>query len=284
MKQSFFFKISLGLGIFLMSYTISSAGGWTKKKNEGFFKLSQYVLRADKFYNFSKEIVDIRTTSVYTTSVYGEYGLSNKVTVIGYVPFIRSTINELQKRDGTTDEGDEFNGLGDINIGLKYGLISNSDLALSASLTLGIPSGEPAGGTSQLLQSGDGEFNQMLTIEASHSFYPKNVYASVALAFNNRTKDFSDEIRYGVEVGYGLKDFWFIGRINAVNSLMNGDGGQNGAQGIFGNNVEYFSISPEVVYKITERVGVSASIAGALDGRQILANPAFDVGIFLDMK
>ncbi|MEL7146415.1 MAG: hypothetical protein AAFO69_08615, partial [Bacteroidota bacterium] len=178
-------------------------------------------------------------------------------------------------------EGDAVNSVGDTDLSLKYGLVVDKPIVVSAKLTFGLPLGNPSGGETGTLQTGDGEFNQMLTLEASHSFYPKPLYASVSLGFNNRTNNFSDEVRFGVEAGYTLGKFTGILRLAGIESLMNGDGASNANQGVFGNNIEYISFSPELIYNVTEKAGVSVSVGTAFSGRQVLANPALDIGAFI---
>lgn len=285
MKKKVFFRIGILIPILLSVSTAYAGGGWTQKKHEGFFKLSQYTIRANKLFNASTNLVDIKTTSVYATSIYAEYGFSKRFTGIAYIPFfVRTTINKFERRDGTVEPGDELSSFGDPNLSIKYGIISGKKTVLSASFTLGIPLGKPSGGRTLLLQTGDGELNRMLTIEASHSFHPTNLYITLMTGFNDRTENFSDEFRFGFEAGYGVGKFWFLGRINGVKSFMNGDGPSDVAQGIFGNNVEYVSISPEIIYNISDKIGVSLGAAGAVSGRQILASPAFDVGVFFNLK
>ncbi len=52
------------------------------------------------------------------------------------------------------------------------------------------------------------------------------------------------------------------------------------ASSLFGNNVEYFSITPEINYFIQGNFGASFSVGGALSGQNILASPNFGLGVF----
>lgn len=167
------------------------------------------MIYAGSFYGPGGSIVDITTIGLYTTSVYGEYGITNRLTGIAYVPFfVRSTLNEIKfKQTGNIIPGDELSSIGDAELGIKYGLIKDKPVVVSASVMLGLPIGETAGGESQILQTGDGEFNQMIRLDASHSFYPKPFYVSAYGAFNNRTNNFSDEARFGIEFGATFKKF-----------------------------------------------------------------------------
>ncbi|MEL6557904.1 MAG: hypothetical protein AAFQ94_06955 [Bacteroidota bacterium] len=284
MKKNQIIAVGIALMLVLLqSNQVMAGGGWPQKKGSGFFKLGQYFLRSSQYFNPEGNLISVQPRiSVYNTSFYGEYGITDRLTGIVYFPFFsRSTLNNLERRNGEFVPGDEVNSVGDTDISLKYGLIVDKPIVVSARLTLGLPLGNPSGGTTGTLQTGDGEFNQMLTIEASHSFYPVPLYATLSAGFNNRTNNFSDEVRFGAEAGYTIGKFTAVARVNMVESLMNGDGSTNSNQGVFGNNIEYLSFSSELIYSITENAGVSVSVATAFSGRQVLASPALDIGAFI---
>ncbi len=262
-----------------------NAQGWTQKKNEGYFKLSSNVISASKFYAPNGKIIDIRTSGVYTNSVYAEFGLTNKITAIAYIPFfVSNTLNQINYRQsGKMEPADKLNSFGDTDFALKYGWISNKPYVLSTTFLVGLPLGKPSGGNTQILQTGDGEFNQMIRLDFSYSFYPKPFYASAYTAFNNRTKQFSDELRYGFDVGYTKNKWTAIAHLNAVNSLFNG-GEATAMNGVFSNNIEYVSPAVEVAYQFLKSFGVSVSVAGALSGRNVLAAPSYNAGVFYKLK
>lgn len=277
------------LSIFILSAIFAQAGGgWVQEKSGAYFKIGQNAIVADNFFNLNGEIIDITTISLYTTSLYGEYGLSDKLTAIAYIPFfVRSTLNKVERRQsGKIEPGDEINSFGDTDLGLKYSLISNSDIALSATLIFGLPFGQTAGGQTEngdarILQTGDGEFNQLIMLEASHSFYPKPVYISAGVGFNNRTQNFSDEIRFSFELGYSFNEHFNTAlKVYAVHSLMNGNPGGGAGNGVFGNNVEYISVTPEIAYTFKSDFGLSASIGLAPYAANLLAAPNYGIGVF----
>jgi protein XagA len=261
-----------------------SAGGWPQPKRGGYFKLSQNYIGSSAFFAPDGSIVDITTIQLFTTSLYGEYGFTNRLTGLVYFPFfVRNTLNEIQyNQSGNTVPGDALQSIGDTDIGIKYSLFVNKPIVVSASLILGLPFGVPAGGSTQILQTGDGEFNQMVRIDASHSFYPKPFYVSAYAAFNNRTNDFSDEVRFGAEVGFTLKKFIPILKLNVVQSLYNGDA-EEAQNGIFSNNTEYVSPTLELNYQVAEKWGVSGSGGFAFSGKNILAAPNWSVGLYLKL-
>ncbi|MEM8895879.1 MAG: hypothetical protein AAGC88_14955 [Bacteroidota bacterium] len=276
-------KLALLLAM-IISANAYAGGGWSQPKGNGFLKISQSMIRANSYFSPSGDILDITTTSLYTSSVFLEYGLTDRLTGIVYMPFfVRSTLNNLETPDGMlVEEGDELNSIGDADVTIKYGLVQNSTYVLSASLTLGLPIGEPSGGSTELLQSGDGEFNQMITFELSRGF-SSGWYATVLAGFNNRTNNFSDEIRYGGEIGYAKGKLIPILKLYGVASLMNGDELGVPNNGVFSNNIEYLAITPEILYNVNGKFGVTASIGGAAFGNRLLAAPNFIAGIYWNL-
>ena len=274
------------------STSLIAGGGWPQPKKNGYFKLSQWWILSDQHYTDAGLIDPNVTSGIFNTSLYAEYGFTDRFTGILYFPFFsRAVINNL--RSETTKEiiaeGAAINSLGDTDIGIKYGIINNGKVALSASLTLGIPIGNSAGGPDKNLQTGDGEFNQLIQMDLgvplggseSTSFYG-NIYTG----FNNRTNDFSDEFRYGLELGAGFlnRKLWLTGKLQGVESLRNGKtAAELNSTSVFANNAEYLSLGVEAAYNITDDFGVSAGFASAISGKLIYAAPSYSVGVYFKL-
>lgn len=272
--------------IFLIAANALAGGGWPQPKGKGYFKLSQSYLLSSKIFDGNGDVTDlVPSYGYFATSLYAEYGFTDRLTGVLYMPFFaRATKNELQyNQPGVPSEpGAALNSFGDTDIAIKYGLLTNKPIVVSATILFGLPLGNNGATNANALQTGDGEFNQMLRVDASHSFYPKKFYVSAYGAFNNRTKGFSDEVRFGAEIGWTLKKFIPILKISTVHSLFNGDVGvvQNG---VFSNNIEFISPALELNYQLTDKVGISASMATALAARNILASPNFGIGVYLKL-
>ncbi len=204
--------LSFILPVLFFSVSLTAQSGWTQPQGAGFFKLNQSALRAGDLYNLEGKIIDITTTSVYISSIYAEYGFSDRITGIAYVPFfVRSTLNRRESRaTGFVEPGDQINGFGDPLIGLRVGILDKGPIVLSADAMVGIPLGENVGGDTELLQTGDGEFNQLVRLSASRSFPSASLYGTLTVGFNNRTTadfdfssgaledaEFSDEVHWG---------------------------------------------------------------------------------------
>ncbi|MGH1434134.1 MAG: hypothetical protein ACRBG0_06705 [Lewinella sp.] len=278
-----------------LSTTMLHAGGpWPQAPGKAYLKLSEWWTVFDQHYTDAGLLDPNVTTGIFNTTFYAEYGITDRFTTIINAPlFSRNYVNNL--RSTTTGEliqsGDAVNSLGDIDLGIKYGLTKpGSKFPVAATLILGLPTGRSVAGIQNNLQTGDGEFNQILQIETGTSFQlgkKVNSYASVYLGVNNRSNGFSEELRYGVEWGLGLMDqrLWFIGRLNSVESFKNGETAATvTSTSIFANNTEFSGVALEVAYYLKGRWGISASVAGAFRGEIIAAAPAYSVGIFYDLN
>ena len=258
---------------------VSAGGGWPQEKNNGYFKLSHYQIRAEYFFDHTGAIIAIPTVSYFNNTLYAEYGITSRITAITNFSFFSGSI---QKENSSLNiSKDKISGFGDSDFIFKYGIIPKGKFVLSTSITLGVPLGVNNGGIEKKLQTGDEEFNQMLSVDLSRSFGKGNFYLSTLLGYNNRNKGFSDEIRYGFEMGYKLSKIWVINRIYGIKSLYNGIESSVNTIGIFNNNTEFLSITPEIIYEAKEYFGITCSAGFATYGRRIMANPSFSAGIYL---
>lgn len=275
-------------------FLASAGGGWPKKKGTGYYKLTEWWIVSDKHYTSTGGTDPNVTTGIFNTSLYAEYGITDKLTGILYLPFFSRTYHNdiVSATTGeVTTEGQALNSIGDTDIGVKYGISKpGSFFAFAGSVILGIPVGNNSGGSDGSLQTGDGEFNQMIQFDLSKSasFGKVSAYANVYAGLNNRTNDFSDEFRFGGEIGVSVLEnrLWLIYRLNILESLQNGLSSADGSTGstIFANNTEFASYGYEAAFYITDKLGVSASTASAFSGKIIFASPSYSVGVFLDLK
>lgn len=282
-------KLLLVLAISITSSVLMAGGGWPQPKGKGYIKLSEWWTISDQHYTDQGRIDPNVTTGIFNTSIYAEYGLTDRLTAQIYFPFFSRTFQNNIFSETTGDlitPGEALNGIGDTDVTLKFGLTNpGSGLAVSTSFTLGLPFGNNSGGSQGNLQLGDGEFNQMIGLDVGTGWQSGNTpfYANANLAFNNRTIGFSDELRYGAELGAQVfnKKLWVIGRLSAVESLKNGDTAATATgTSIFANNTEFLTLGVELAYNLGEAWGVSVGYAGAVRGEVIFASPSYSAGVF----
>ena len=271
---------------------MQSFAQWSKGKDKGYFKLSAWYLQSDQHFTSTGKLDPNVTRTQFNTNLYAEYGLSDKLDIITYIPFFGRVAQNNQisgTNSSTILSGESFNSFGDIDLGIRYAFLKKGYWALDAKLILGLPSGSSVGGSDGSYQTGDGEFNQYLSTSVGYSthLFKKPTYLKSYLGYNNRSEGFSDELRAGFEVGVNVleKKLWLSSRINILQSLQNGTlNAANSNGSIFANNVEYSSYGFEAAYYFTKNIGASISFDSAFSGKIIAANPSYSFGIFYDLK
>lgn len=260
------------------------AQGWPQEKGGGYYKLGLNVVRSDMYYGTDGSVTTIPTFSDYTLSFYGEHGLTNGITGILYLPFVKRLMlsRQVVRQSGFAyTEEDGLTGIADAEVGVRIGLFRSGPAVVTAGLKLGVPLGEseqPNG-----LLTGDGEFNQALTAGLGYSFYPVPAYASLHGGWNNRTAGYSDEVLYGAEFGYTFAEKWTaIGRLSGVGSLRNGDADVvGGVSGGSANDQSYLSLGFEAAWQFTPHAGFALGITSPIFGENTLAAPSFSGGMYL---
>ncbi len=272
-----------------ISSTVVAGGGWPKKKKTYYFKLSGWYLNADEHFTPNGKGPNT-TVQLFSTNLYGEYGITDRLTAVANIPFFyRNTFNKTIVNGNEVDAGDELNSFGDTQIGLKYGIFQNETFSATFGVTFDLPFGINGRGLANRLATGDEEFNHIYRFDVGASIYNSDqvsVYGNLYTGYNIRTEGFSDESRSGLEIGVGFLDkkLWVVGKLDTIQPLFNGDREPESSSGIFVNNVEVTSISPEINYYVTEKIGVSAGATIPLSGNFVYTNPSYTAGIFIDVK
>lgn len=261
---------------------------WINEKGKGYYKIGGWSLLADEHYT-DQGIVDPNATrGLFISSFYGQYGLSKKINLIAYIPFLVKNYQfaQVSKTNGKVYEPrQEYNGFGDINLGVEYGLKTEGKWVFSTTLTLGVPTGKVQAGSDGSYQTGDGEFNQLVQLNVGSGFGigKQNFYLKSYFGMNNRTQGFSDEIHSYVETGTQLlkSKLLLLSRFHWIKPLYNGTLDASSSNGnIFANNVESVILGGEMALNIGEKWGISATITHPLFGRVIFKTQTFSGGIF----
>jgi protein XagA len=269
--------------IIIAFITVAWAPGFAQPLIKGNYQVrfNQLYTASNSFFDSDEESIKIRTNSISSTNFSVDYALTNRFIIHAIVPvFVRSTINGLQyNQTGKTEPGSSLNSFGDAEVGVGVNLFRRLPFQTIGFVTLGLPFGKKDKvGLDTDLQTGDGEFNQFIGVKLQKYF--SSFFVNGYTSFNNRSKDFSNEIRYGFEIGYLGNKFNVTARLNAIESLFDKTApvSQNG---IFSNHRELVSPGIDVLYKITKRVGVVGSTDFVIAGRNTLNAPLFGFGVQL---
>ncbi len=263
------FTIALLAGFILQSFP-TYAGGWTHPMGKGYFKLNEQLIRSDSYFQPSGDRVDITDQSRYTTSLYGEFGLVDRLTLVGYIPFYQRISEDRPGSDSKT-------GTGDWELGARIGLLTNRATVVSLQVMAGLPLGDSFTEQEIGLFTGDGEFNQLFSLQVGHSLWPTPGYLKAEIGFNNRESDFSDELRYALEAGFLVGErIGVAGWIRGVKAIGTGDEWTV-------NDQQYVSFGPEINFYITANAGITAGVTKYTGAHNLLNAPAWDIGIFLKL-
>lgn len=247
----------------------------------GWIRLGEQIISTNRFFDAgpNSHRVAIRTNSYYIMGLAGEIAVKRRLRLSTYLPLVSVLVNDVRYvQTGNTYLGGRRTGLGDVDFGIRYVIRDRLPLKVSGTLTLGIPAGHVGDITSSdNLQTGDGEFNQLIGIRV---FQPvgRRISLMGRLAFNNRTKDFSNEIRYSLELAYRMGRLKATGRLVGIESLFNKEG-VNSLNGLYSNHRELVLPGLEISYSWKSRwsVFVSADVTAA--GRNTLAGTMVGGGI-----
>ena len=263
-------------GVMILDSSIAHAGGWTQPKGKGYFKLSQQIISAESLFTANGSKTEIPTVSGYTTSLYGEFGVTDRVTLVGYMPVYTHFAVDVEGFDSTT-------GVGDSDAGVRIGILPEGPTVVSLQAIAGLPLGESA--EDIVLWTGDGEFNQHVSLQIGHSLYPAPAYLKGEIGYNNRKSsdnrddNYADELRYSLQAGYTIAE-----RID-VSVWLRGVEALDRADDEFHprNDLEYLSFGTQIDFHVSPNAGISAGISTFTRSHNLLDAPVWEVGLFLKL-
>ncbi|MEM7187895.1 MAG: hypothetical protein AAF466_14700 [Bacteroidota bacterium] len=249
--------------------TISGAlaqSPWTQKKGEaytqvGFSTIPNYTdLYGDP--NFETE----RTISDNTFQLYGEYGITDKTTLLLNVPLKNISAGELNLPAGdggalTIEE--TVTSLGNITAGVRHNFY-NKKWLVSGQLDVSLNTGtynELSG-----IRTGYDAFTFTPLVSVGRGF--DQFYVQAFTGVDLRTNDYSSNFKIGGEAGAKiLKRIWVIAFLDVVTSFENGDFAtplENTLTGLYVNDQEFTGFGLKTIVEATPRLGFIAGFGSVL--------------------
>lgn len=272
--------------LWMLAYNLDAQSGWTKNKGAYFAKLDVSILSANKYYSILGD--ELITSKFNQTSLnfYGEYGLTDRFTLISSMPLIRKNAFETSQ---------PVYGIGDLKMEVKYRLLKS--FPLSISLAPEFPIGRSNAFSANILNpqdkinlpTGDGEFNVWSTLAASGSV--GKIYSTVFASYNYRTKykglDFRDLYQFGFEFGANpIQNLWLNTKIRA--QFSTGETKHVELGFVRGDATTYTLFSVEAFYMLSNGLGMSATFLSGGEFiapfRNIYIAPYFSFGIIYKNK
>jgi hypothetical protein len=285
MKNLKFLQIA---ALFFVVQEVDGQSGWTKSKGEGFFQTSFSTFNSKDYFTLEGE--KLLTNRFHQQSIvfYGEYGVTDKFTVIANLP--------LQNFNGF-ETTETVSGLGDLRLEFKHSLLKKF-LPLAISVAPEIPTGKANNFTYSTvndferinLPSGDGEFNVWTTLATSFALGDFPFYGSLFGSYNYRTQydgiSFSDQMALGVEFGYKFFDkVWVNARLNGLTSV---DEITEVTDFVRGDGTEYTSYSIGASVPVYKEFHLNLNYRNFNDllfqRKNIYSGGVFTIGIFYNLK
>lgn len=301
-------RIRVGLvALFVAAAPVAAAAqAWLQKTDGYYFKLSISYLRSDEQFDFEGNRHPIAADDPafldesfrdVSLSAYIEYGLSERFTLVGSLPFKISTTDNSRVPLAPNDPPVPFSltngGLSDFWLSLRTGLLQGPT-ALSVQAGVKTPLGYediPDNGGPAL---GTGEFDAQVDLLFGQSLYPFPAYLGAGVGYRVRGGgDLFDEIVYNIEGGYTYGPMFFKLRFDALQNVKDppdaagmavvtpipGGGGALSADQPNARNEDSFKLSPTIAYNISDGLGIAAEAYHAFAGKNTIAGTTWTVAV-----
>ncbi|MFT7588153.1 MAG: hypothetical protein ACI959_000360 [Limisphaerales bacterium] len=270
-----------------MSLSAFAGGGWTLQKGEVWIQTSATYINGESLFTGTDPFRTLqRPISDLTIQLYGEYGFSDKLTLMGSLPFkfLSSTGDPVGSLDFDTLEEGSMKWFGNYRLGAKY-RVSPNGAPLAVSVLGWIESNNSDMNQYTGLQTGYNAWSFSPGIALGKSF--EKSYLSVDAIFTFRTNQHSEELGINMEYGFKIMDSWWLaGVLSVQKSLKNGEYKNCNFEqtGLYANNQESVNYGIKALVPIKSGLGVTAAVYGSLYGDKLPAYPSLNFGIYWNGK
>lgn len=265
---------------------LQAQSGWVRAKGSGFAQATISYFAADQYFGLDgSKNSGASTFQSYALQGYAEHGLTDQLTIIGQVPLVK--FHQLSSTASVA-------GVGDIQLGVKWGLTKKWPLALSVVAEIPTDDGILFASAKQPnelgilerinLPTSDGEWNVRTTLALSKSSSSGKVYGSLYGSVNWRTEQFSHQWQSGLELGYApSKRWWLIAKLQLQESLT--DEPRN-VSFLYGEETTFTAFGFTTFYAVNDRWKITAAYFDYTDLiiklNNIYNGPTFSLGVALE--
>ncbi len=293
----------IALVICLLSFPgLAMAGAWTQKKHGYFLKISTNYLFTTKEFNHEGTRLDIfqerliyQNTSFRDINVtlYGEYGLSDRVTLIGSLPVKTLTSRRTELIFGGQVQRDVVTttaGPADLYLASKVGLWARP-VVLSLQAGIKVPLGYDAKPANDGPPLGTGHVDLDLQWLVGASLHPLPGYVTGALGYRYRSGPLHDEWFFSLEAGLSARRFLFKVNLDGLkNTVPPPDivgqpvttplpGGGGALPNIIIGDQDIFKISPSVIYYLRPRWVIQTEALHIFAGKDTISGTIYSLGV-----
>lgn len=267
--------LALGVIAGLLCAPLSASGGaWTVPQGGYYLKVAANSLATSDVLDSGgtrRRKPGMGRLSDLTVLAYLEYGWRDRLTVVASAPFRKLR----ERRRFATGVGTETSdGFGDLEFRLRWGLDSHP-VVVAATTGVSVPLGYDIDPNTRV-PLGTGKFAADVRLLVGRSLYPRSGYATTEVGYRARAGRFSDEVFWGLEVGFGIGRLLIRGAVTGLHTR--GRCGATTVAGLVGDQ-EIFKIAPGMIYRIGERVEVNADLIHIADGCNTAAGNTLSIGL-----
>lgn len=265
--------------LFLTSTTLYAGGPWANGKGHGYAQVGISLNYYHSIFSANGKTSLNRAVHDNTYQLYSEYGLTNKLSLIGFIPFksLRTSEPPIGNPQNLLPAG-SLNAFGNISVAGKYTFF-DKNVHLAGQLLvetnthslknqIGLRTGYSAWALVPSFLAG----------ASSNKFYG---FLNAGYAF--RSNGYSEEVRADIEVGYQpAKQLWIALVFNNKFSMKNGAVAEGNVTqtAMYVNNQMYSAFGLKLAKGIGDKYGINVSAYGAFAGDLVAAAPTFNGGVF----
>jgi len=267
----------------LSSSFLFAQSPWTQEKGKFYTQLSFTTIPSyDAIFSDSNQNL-FGTYSDNTVQFFGEYGLSDKTSLLVNLPFKLISVKGFEdpRIDCSGDCGRDYsnNTFGNISVGLKHNFYKK-DWVFSGQLSVEANTGSYDANSG--IRTGYDAWSVTPLFLAGRGF--GKTYIQSFIGADIRTNGYSSNFKIGGEIGHKItKKIWLIGFLDISKSLENGDivlPVQNTLTGLYVNDQEYGSFGFKGIREFTDKFGATAGFGGAFFGNNVAKQAALTFGVY----
>jgi hypothetical protein len=272
--KAYAFSLAAFLSNFLIC-TICYGGAWTCKKGNLYNRFAFNHYYADERFNDDGDKESFAyggDFKDFNLQKYLEYGITDDLTLITsfYYKYIK-------KEDNTVEQKTE--GIGDIDLALKYMLLERSWGIFSTQSLIKIPE---AYDKNEDLPLGNGQYDFEFRILYGRSLWPAIPgYCNAEIGYRFRAQDPADELRYLIEFGMDItRNAYGRVKLDGIESMDNADN----VDGSGGNpsltyNFDLGKLDMALGYRISSKWAVEVGYVPEIYGKNISAGTTYAIAL-----
>lgn len=242
---------------------LAHAAAWTQPKGDGQVILNVFHSESPKGYDADGDKVDIPDFDKTESSIYLEYGVTDRLTAIGQTTY----------RDISIGSGVDDSGLGYTELGGRYRLGGSDRSVVSAQATARIPGSTDAEGPAQV-GSTDPEYDVRALYGHSFKVGEADGFLDLQGGYRFRAGDPPDEWRADLTLGVRPTPKLLL-MAQSFNVISNGSG-----QGVF-TDYRYHNVQFSGAYDLTPRLTLNVGVMGTVAGENALRERGGFAGLWV---